>query len=275
MELRPFGPGRTPVPSVGIGTWMMERDDRASAVAAIRRAIELGMSHIDTAEMYGTGRVEAIVGEAIRGLREKVFLVSKVLPSNASATGTLRACERSLKHLGTDHLDGYLLHWPGATRLPETFGAFERLVRDGKIRSWGVSNFDARMMERAVESTSADRIACNQVLYHLEERTIEHELLGWCQARGIAVVAYSPLGGTRFPESKVLDDLAAARGATPRQVALAFLLRNPSVFVIPKASVVAHVEEDAAAASIRLTDAEVRAIEEAFPRGPWKGLATA
>jgi len=159
MDLRPFGPTGVRVPSVGIGTWMMEQDDRASAITALRRAIELGMTHIDTAEMYGTGRVEAIVGEAIRGLRDKVFLVSKVLPSNANAAGAVRACEGSLKHLETDHLDCYLLHWPGSFPLAETIRAFEKLKTDGKIRSWGLSNFDVEGMEKALALAGPRKIA--------------------------------------------------------------------------------------------------------------------
>ena len=273
MELRPFGSSGPRVPAVGLGTWMVEQDDRASAIAALRRGIELGLTHLDTAEMYGSGRVEAIVGEAIRGRRDRVFLVSKVLPSNASSKGTIQACERSLRHLGTDHLDCYLLHWPGSHPLTETIGSFERLQKEGKIRSWGLSNFDVEEMERALAIAGPGKIACNQVLYNLEERTIEHALLPWCEARGIAVVAYSPVCAQRFPKSPVLEEIGSPRGATPRQLALAFLLRRPAVFVIPKSSNPAHVEENASLPS--LTEEEARRIDAAFPRGPWKGLATA
>jgi diketogulonate reductase-like aldo/keto reductase len=275
MDLRPFGHPNRLVPVIGQGTWMMERDDRASAVAAIRRGIELGMTHIDTAEMYGSGRVEEIVGEAVQGRRDGVFLVSKVLPSNASFAGTLKACERSLKLLRTDRMDCYLLHWPGSHPLEETIRAFEKLSKDGKIRSYGVSNFDVEGMEEALRIAGPGRIACNQVLYNLEERTIEHELIAWCKRREIPIVAYSPIGAQSFRSSTALDEIAAARKATPRQIALAFLIRNPDVFAIPKSSVVAHVEENAAAAEIRLTDDEVRKIDAAFPRKPWRGLATA
>ncbi len=275
MESRPFGVGAPEVPVLGIGTWMMEQDPRSEAVAAIRRAVELGMTHLDTAEMYGSGRVEELVGEAIRGIRGKIFLVSKVLPSNASFQGTVQACERSLRRLGTDALDGYLLHWPSSHPLEETIRGFEKLKTDGKIRSYGVSNFDVEGMEKAVAIAGPGRIACNQVLYHLEERTVEHAVLPWCEERGIAVVAYSPLCAQRFPESPVLREIAAARHATPRQLALSFLLRRPTVFAIPKTSSLAHLEENARAASIRLLDDEVRAIGAAFPRGPWRGLATA
>jgi diketogulonate reductase-like aldo/keto reductase len=272
MDLRPFGRPDRLVSALGQGTWNLERDDRASAVAALRRGLELGMTHIDTAEMYGSGRVEEIVGEAVRGLRDRVFLVSKVLPSNASFKGTREACERSLKRLRTDSLDCYLLHWPGSHPLEETFRAFAALLKEGKIRSFGVSNFDVEGMEEAVR-LSKD-VACNQVLYHLQERTIEHALAPWCERRRIPIVAYSPIGAQSFRSSKELDALAAARGATPRQLALAFLIRQQNVLAIPKSSVVAHVEENAAAAELRLSDDEARAVDAAFPRGPWRGLAT-
>lgn len=275
MERRSFGASGADVPVLGEGTWNMERDDRASAVAALRRAVGLGLSHIDTAEMYGAGKVEEIVGEALRGIRDKVFLVSKVLPSNASYDGTLEACERSLRHLKTDALDCYLLHWPGSHPLEETIRAFEALLKSGKIRSYGVSNFDVRGMEKAVTLAGKGKIACNQVLYHLGERTIEHALLPWCEGRGIAVVAYSPIGGRHFKSSTALDEIAAARSATPRQLALAFLTRRKGVFAIPKSSSVARVEENAAAAGIVLTDDEVRRIDEAHPRGAWRGLPSA
>jgi len=254
---------------------MMERDDRASAIAALRRGIDLGMTHIDTAEMYGSGKVEAIVGEAIEGLRDKVTLVSKVLPSNATAAGTVLACERSLKFLKTDHLDCYLLHWPGSHPLGETIQGFESLVRDGKILAYGVSNFDIKEMEEAVRIAGKGRIACNQVLYHLDERSVEHAVLPWCEKNGISLVAYCPIGAQKFKSSKVLEEVAVARGATPRQIALAFLIRRKGVFAIPKSSVVGHVEENAAASAIALTDDEVRRIDASFPRGPWRGLATA
>jgi len=275
MELRPFGdPGRR-VPVLGLGTWNLEQDDRASVIAAFRRGIDLGMTHVDTAEMYGSGRVESIVGDALRGLRDRVFLVSKVLPSNATYDGTLRACERSLERLATDRLDGYLLHWPSAHPLEGTIRAFEKLRKEGKIRSYGVSNFDVGGMEEAVRLAGEGRIACNQILYNLFERTAEHEVIPWCEERGIPIVAYSPLGAQRFKSGKVLDEIAAARSATPRQIALAFLVRRKSVFAIPKTSKVRHVEENAAVAELALGDDEVRRLEAAFPPGPWRGLATA
>lgn len=271
MERRPFGPTGRGVPIVGQGTWRMELDPDA-AVVALRRGFDLGMTHVDTAEMYGDGRVEEIVGRALRGRRDEIFLVSKVLPSNASYEGTLRACERSLARLGTDRLDVYLLHWPGRSPFEETARAFERLKRDGKILAYGVSNFDADQLEEAVRIAGPGRIACNQVLYHLGERAIEHRVLPRCAALGVALVAYSPLGQGAFPDprsagGRVLAEIARAHGAVPPQVALAFLLRDPNVFVIPKASRVEHVEENAGAAGVRLTPQEVARIDRAFPRG--------
>jgi diketogulonate reductase-like aldo/keto reductase len=177
------------VPVIGIGTWNMERDDPAGAIAAIRRAVDLGMVHIDTAEMYGGGAVETLVGEAIAGVRDQIFLVSKVLPKNASYAGTLRACEASLERLGTDRLDCYLLHWREDLPLAETFRAFETLRTQGKIRAWGVSNFDDDDLTEALAIAGPGKIACNQVLYHLGERTIEHRVIPWCEQHGVAVVA--------------------------------------------------------------------------------------
>jgi diketogulonate reductase-like aldo/keto reductase len=253
----------------------MERDDRGSAIAALRHGIELGMAHIDTAEMYGSGQVETMVGEALRHLRDRVFLVSKVLPSNATYDGTIRACDDSLGRLGTDRLDCYLLHWPSSHPLEGTIRAFEKLMKDGKIRSYGVSNFDVPGLEEAVRLAGKGRIACNQVLYHLAERTVEHQVLPWCEQRGIPIVAYSPLGAQRFKSGKVLDEIAAARKVTPRQIALAFLIRRKSVFAIPKTSVLGHVEENAAAAGLALSGDEIRRLEASSPPGPWRGLATA
>jgi len=268
MRTRHFGP-LGPVPVLGLGTWNMERDDRTSAIAAIRRAIELGMTHIDTAELYGRGKVEQLVGEAIAGLRDRVFLASKVMPSNATFDGTLRACEASLKRLGTDHLDLYLLHWRGETPLGETFRAFEQLKAQGKIRAWGVSNFDDADLDEALRASGPGSIACNQVLYHLGERTIEHRVIPWCTEHGVAVVAYSPLGATGgFPRSRPLEAIAKRIGATPRQVALAFLAQR--AFVIPKSSSPSHVDE--LAREIELDAAAIAELEAAFPLAPWRGL---
>ena len=268
-----FGPTPAEVPVIGQGTWYMDEAHRPAAITALRRGLDLGMTHIDTAEMYGDGKAETVVGEAIAGRRDEVFLVSKVLPTNASRTGTVAACERSLTRLGTDRLDCYLLHWPGRHPLADTFGAFERLREQGKILSWGVSNFDVPDLDAALRVAGPDRIACNQVLYHLQERAIEHAVVPWCEANGVAVVAYSPFGhgdfaGPRTPGGRVLQDIAAARGATARQVALAFLVRRPSSFAIPKAADPGHAAENAGAGSLRLTQDEIARIDAAFPRGP-------
>jgi len=279
MHKRSFGRNQK-VSAVGQGTWKTEQDDRKSAIAAIHKGLDLGMTHVDTAEMYGSGTVEELVGEAIAGRREQVFLVSKVLPQHASYEGTLKACEKSLKRLGTDRLDSYLLHWPGSHPLAETIRAFEELVRTGKIVSWGVSNFDVRDLEEALAIAGANKIACNQVLYHLEERGIEHAVLPWCERHGVAIVAYSPFGAGAFPSERsargqVLGEIARAYSATRHQVALAFLLRVPSVLAIPKAARVAHAIENAAAADLSLTSDELRRIDEAFARGkPPRALPT-
>ncbi|GHG67866.1 aldo/keto reductase [Comamonas sp. JC664] len=271
MEKRGFGNTRVAVPVLGQGTWQMEADDRASALRALRAGLDVGMTHVDTAELYGHGQVEeAIVAEAISGRRDEVFLVSKVMPSNATYAGTLAACERSLKRLRTDWLDCYLLHWPGSHPLEETVRAFEKLVADGKIRAWGVSNFDVEDLEEALALAGPGRIACNQVLYHLEERAIEHAVLPWCEANGVAVVGYSPFGNGSFPRpdsrgGKVLGAIARAHGVTPYQVALRFLVRRPSLFAIPKASREAHVRDNAAAASLVLTAEELALLDRAFP----------
>jgi diketogulonate reductase-like aldo/keto reductase len=242
-------------------------------VAALRRGLDLGLTHIDTAEMYGSGGAERIIAQAIEGRRDEVFLVSKVLPGNASTRGTIAACEKSLSRLRTDRLDCYLLHWRGAFPLEETIGAFQTLVRDGKIRSWGVSNFDAADLDEVAAIAGPGHPACNQVLYHLKERAIEHAVLPWCREHGTAVVAYTPFGQSgalwnpATAQGRVLQTIAAANRATPRQVALRFLLRHPEVFVIPKASDLRHVEENAGATAFELSDADLAAIDAAFPRG--------
>jgi diketogulonate reductase-like aldo/keto reductase len=259
------------IPRIGQGTWQMERDERAAAVAALRRGIDRGLTHIDTAEMYGAGEVERIVGEAIAGRRDELFLVSKVLPSNASRSGTLRACEQSLARLGTDHLDAYLLHWPGDHPLAETIAAFEQLRAQGKIVRWGVSNFDDSELE-AAERLAPGAMACNQVLYHLEERAIEHAVIPWCRRHRVPVVGYSPFGSGAFPPErsrggKALAAVAARHGASARQVALAFLTREPGWLVIPKAGRVEHVEDNAAALQLRLSPDDLAELDTAFPRG--------
>ncbi len=258
------------VPVIGQGTWYIDRGDRAEAIAALRRGLDRGMTHIDTAEMYGDA--EPVVGGAIAGRRDEVFLVSKVLPSNASRQGTIAACERSLKRLRTDRLDCYLLHWRGQIPLAETVAGLEDLVNAGKIRSWGVSNFDAGDLHALSKVAAKGSIACNQVLYHLQERAIEHAVIPWCEQHGVAVVAYSPFGHNDFPSprsagGKILQRIGDAHGATSRQVALAFLTRRSSLFAIPKASSAAHAEENAAAGALELNAAELATIDEAFPLG--------
>jgi diketogulonate reductase-like aldo/keto reductase len=271
MEQRPFGRAGRPVPIFGQGTWYIDDAHRPTAVAALRRGLDLGMTHIDTAEMYGDA--EDVAGEAIAGRRDEVFLVSKVMPSNASRDGTVAACERSLARLRTDRLDCYLLHWPGPHPLEDTFAGFERLREQGKILSWGVSNFDVPDLDAAWKAGGEGRIACNQILYHLEERAIEHAVLPWCEKHGVAMVAYSPFGHGSFPGpstsgGRVLEEIAASHGATARQVALRFLVRRPSSFTIPKASSPEHAADNAGAGELRLTEAELARIDVGFPLGP-------
>jgi diketogulonate reductase-like aldo/keto reductase len=271
IEQRAFGATGKKIPVIGQGTWNMERDDRAACVRALRAGLDLGLTHVDTAEMYGRGQVEDVIAEAIHGRRDEVYLVSKVLPSNGTRAGTRRACEQSLARLKTDHLDCYLLHWPGSAPLADTIATFEDLKKEGKIRSWGVSNFDVDDLEQAKRICGGDatKIACNQVQYHLGARGIERDVLPWCEKHGIAVVGYSPFGvGRDFPSpsskgGKLLAQIAAAHGPTVSvyQVALRFLIRRPSLFAIPKAADVAHVRDNAAAASLLLTAEELRRIE--------------
>src|SRR5215813_9781903 len=227
MKHRPFGGTAVSVSIIGQGTWNLEQVRREDAIETLRRGLDAGMAHIDTAEMYGSGAVEEIVGQALLGSRNGVFLASKVLPSNASRAGTIAACERSLRRLRTDWLDLYLLHWPGSFPLEDTVDAFDELHRRGLIRAYGVSNFDVEELTRAVAIAGEGRIACNQVLYHLGERAIEHQVMPWCEQHRIAVVGYSPFGSGNFPApssegERVLSDIARARRATARQVALRF-----------------------------------------------------
>jgi diketogulonate reductase-like aldo/keto reductase len=267
MEMHPFGPTAQPVAAIGQGTWELEHEC-AAAIAALRRGLDAGMTHVDTAEMYGSGAVEELVGEAIAGRRDEVFLASKVLPENASRRGTVAACERSLARLRTDRLDLYLLHWPGDHPIEETVSAFEALRASGKILAWGVSNFAVDELGEVLEIAGPGRVACNQVLYHLRERAIEHEMIPFCAEHGIAVVAYSPFGSGQFPaRDRTLRAIADVHGATPYQVALRFLVREPHVFAIPKAARVEHALENAGAVQLTLTDDDVHRIERAFPRG--------
>jgi diketogulonate reductase-like aldo/keto reductase len=272
VETWPFGPRGDAVPWLGQGTWQLEQASRADAIATLRRGFELGLRHLDTAEMYGDGRAEALLGEALQGIRDQVFVVSKVLPKNATYDGTIAACERSLKHLRTDHLDCYLLHWPSSHRLEETVRAFDALERAGKIRSFGVSNFHGSDIDRVVAIAGEGRVACNQVRYHLDDRGIERDDVARCARHGIAVVGYSPFEGETFLSKRhaggrVVADIAAQHGATPRQVALAFLGRWRRVFQIPKASRLAHLEENAGADALRLGPDELERIDAAFPVG--------
>jgi diketogulonate reductase-like aldo/keto reductase len=267
------------VPEVGQGTWKMEHDDRAKAIEALRAGLDAGLRHVDTAELYGSGRVEEMVGEALLGRRDEVFLVSKVQPSNASRKGVLLACERSLRRLKTDHLDGYLLHWPGSHPLEDTIASFEELERAGKIRSWGLSNFDVADLEDALRIAGPRRIACNQVLYHLKARDMENEVLPFCVGHEVALVGYSPFGSGKFPApgsagGKVLSTAAQAHQATAHQVALAFLLRDRHVFAIPKAADASHVLSNAAAAALVLSAAELDELDRAFPVHTGRGLPT-
>jgi diketogulonate reductase-like aldo/keto reductase len=270
LQKRKFGNSGPDVSVIGQGTWYLDRGDRKSAVAALRRGIDLGMTHIDTAEMYGDA--ELVIADASAGKRDELFLVSKVLPSNASRRGTITACERSLKRLKTDYLDCYLLHWRGSFSLQDTVAAFDELIAAGKIRSWGVSNFDSDDLNELLAVTGKGKIACNQVLYHLQERAIEHAVIPWCAKHGVAVVAYSPFGHNEFPSPRskageVLQAIADAHQATPRQVALGFLTHAPTVFAIPKASSAEHAADNAAAGKLNLSDSELAMLDKAFPRG--------
>lgn len=261
------------VSRVGQGSWYVEQADWAQSVAAFQAGLDAGMNHIDTAEMYGDGQAETLIGQALQGRRHEAFLVSKVLPFNASRQGVIRACEASLKRLGTDYLDLYLLHWPGQIPLEETCAAFDRLVQQGKIKQWGVSNFDVPDLEELYDIVGPGEIVCNQVLYHLNERAIEHAVMPWCQEHQVSVVAYSPFGHDDFPEpdsqgGALLAEIASHYQATARQVALAFLLRDPNVFVIPKASRAAHAQQNAAAGDLILQPEHIQALDAQFPRGP-------
>jgi diketogulonate reductase-like aldo/keto reductase len=280
MKFKSFDSSGVELPVIGQGTWNMPESGARlkEAQRAIRRGIELGMVHLDAAEMYGAGRVEELLGEAIRGIaRERLFITTKVLPSNASFRGTLAAAEGSLKRLRTGYLDLYLLHWPGSHPLGETMRAFERLVAQGKTRFVGVSNFDTNEMIEAASYLRNTPLACNQVLYHLNERGIEHELIPAARRRRIAIVAYTPFGRGAFLRARgreTLERVARKHGATVRQVVLAFLTREPDLFAIPKAARVEHVEENSGAGALELDADDTAAIEAAFPRGRPSPLAT-
>jgi diketogulonate reductase-like aldo/keto reductase len=265
-------PDGTTVPALGLGTWTMgEREDRAAKeIAALSLGLDLGMTLVDTAEMYAEGGAEKVVARAIAGRRDRLFVVSKVYPHNAGRKSAISACERSLKRLGTDRLDLYLLHWRGQVPLAETVAAFERLRTDGKIIRWGVSNFDTADMRELFALAEGQRCATNQVLYHLGERGIEWELLPWLRERRIPVMAYSPLGQGALLRDAKLASIGRRCGATPAQIALAWLLRSPDIVAIPESADLAHIRGNRATASVRLDLPTLDAIDAAFapPAGP-------
>jgi diketogulonate reductase-like aldo/keto reductase len=238
---------------------------RAEEIAALRLAMDLGMTVIDTAEMYGNGATELLVGEAIQGRRKEVFLVSKVLPSHATRDMTLAACAASLRRLGTDYLDLYLLHWRGLTPIRETVEAFTELVANGQIRQWGVSNFDLSDMKELLATPGGSAVSCNQVLYNLSRRGIEYDLLPWCRLHRIPIMAYSPIEQARLLSHKVVRQVAGRHNATPAQLCLAWVLRQEGVIAIPKAGTPEHVREDYDALELELTEEDLRELDRAFP----------
>jgi diketogulonate reductase-like aldo/keto reductase len=260
-------PSGEPIPVFGLGTWMMGESDkkRDEEVAALKLGLDLGATLIDTAEMYGDGEAEEIVGDAIAGRREGLFLVSKVLPENASRKDTVAACERSLKRLRTDRIDLYLLHWRGSTPLQHTLEAFKELQREGKIRHWGVSNFDTDDMEELLALPAGNGCATNQVLYNLKRRRIEYDLVPFCRAHNIPVMAYSPIEQGRLLGVAALKEIATRHGASTAQVALAWLLGKPGTIVIPKATNPAHVRENFGALDLKLSDDDRAVLDRAFP----------
>lgn len=260
-------PDGTAVPALGQGTWMMAEQPsrRGEEIRALQAGIDLGMTLVDTAEMYAEGASEELVGEAVGNRRDQVFLVSKAYPQNASKDRLPRACDASLKRLGTDRLDLYLLHWRGAVPLGETVEAMERLVAVGKILRWGVSNLDTDDLEELI-SSGGGACATDQILYNLTRRGPEHDLLPWLVDRSITAMAYSPVEQGRLVANRELTRVAAEIGATPTQVALAWTMRSGNVIAIPKASSVLHVRENRVAADLELDEAHIRLLEAAFPR---------
>lgn len=273
MIRRQFGGTGKLVPIIGQGSWEMAESGNAKkeAIASLRLGVEVGMTHIDTAEMYGNGKAEEVIGDAIKGLkREKLFIVSKVLPSNASFKGTIKACENSLHRLKTDYLDCYLLHWPGNIPLEETMTALEYLAKEGKIKSLGLSNFDVDGLKEARTYLRKEKIACNQVYYHLGERGIERKLIPYCQRQNIAIVAYTPFGKKGLPgentaKGKALRQIAEKHNASVRQVILSFLVRKDIVFTIPKASKEEHLLDNAGAGDLVLDSSDIKLIDANFP----------
>jgi diketogulonate reductase-like aldo/keto reductase len=256
------------IPALGQGTWSMgeKKRERAHELAALRLGFDLGITLIDTAEMYGDGNSEELVAEAIEGRRDEVFLVSKVLPENATHRGTITACEGSLRRLKTDRLDLYLLHWREKLPLAGTLSGFERLVQDGKIRYWGVSNFDVDDMEELVELSGGSEFTTNQVLYNLTRRGIEFDLMPWCRERKVPIMAYSPIEQGRLVKKAALEKIASRHGVTASQVALAWVLRHDDVIAIPKAAKPEHVQDNHLALDLRLSKQDFRELDEAFPR---------
>lgn len=259
-------PDTTVVPALGLGTWRMGEapQHREREIAAIRDGVDLGMTLIDTAEMYGDGATEALVGEALVGLRDRVFLVSKVYPQNSGRGRIEKACEASLRRLGTDHLDLYLLHWRGAVPLAEVVEGMEALIAAGKVRRWGVSNFDTSDMHDLARA-GGEGCAVNQILYNLTERGPEFDLMPWLRSQRICAMAYSPLGQGRLPRSRALDAVAERHGVSPYAIALAWVLRDPTVIAIPKAADLAHVQANREALDVRLTRDDLAALDEGFP----------
>jgi len=260
-------PAGLPIPRFGLGTWRMgeARGERKAETAALQHGLACGITLIDTAEMYGDGVAEEIVGDAIAGKRDGLFIVSKILPSNASRRGTVAACERSLRRLRIDRIDLYLLHWRGSVPLAETIEAFEVLRAAGKIGAWGVSNLDLSDMQELIDVPQGDAVQTNQVLYNLTRRGIEFDLQPWCRARHIPLMAYSPIEQGRLLGHPALAKIAAAHGVSPAQVALAWLMRQDDVIVIPKSSRVGHIDDNLAALDLTLTDDDLAALDRAFP----------
>ncbi|RXZ45328.1 aldo/keto reductase [Crenobacter cavernae] len=265
-------PSGVKVPALGQGTWFMgeQRSRRADEIAALRHGIDLGMTLIDTAEMYGDGATEELVGEALQGRRDEVFLVSKVYPWNASRKGTKQACERSLKRLKTDRLDLYLLHWRGNVPFRDTIAAMEELVAEGKIRYWGVSNLDTDDMDELYEHLDGERCQINQVLYNLTRRGPEYDLMSWARERRMPVMAYSPIEQGRVPADGALADIAAKHGVSPYQVALSWVIRDDNVIAIPKAARAEHVAENRASLDIMLDDEDLALLDAEFPAPDYK-----
>ncbi|MDB5796233.1 MAG: oxidoreductase [Paucimonas sp.] len=260
-------PGGEALPRLGLGTWGLgEKPAEGSAeIDSVRAGLDLGVRLLDTAEMYGDGGAEEVVGAAIAGRREQVFLVSKVLPSNASKAGTLKACERSLQRMRTDRIDLYLLHWRSSVPLQETLAAFDALLKQGKIRYWGVSNFDMQDMDELLACPGGANVATNQVLYNLTRRGIEFDLLPRCTALGLPVMAYSPIEQGRLLRHPVLTRIAHRRGATAAQVALAWVLRQPGTIAIPKSASIVHLHENLQAGKLVLDPADLAELDQAFP----------